>query len=188
MFNQKKVLTAIVISSVVATVAFSAIVVTSDSSDNNIQQPYTISMDDLGITEKEFISTMDAFGYGGIYVHGTDDGTVLADGFNTVNDGRFGYDKISNTHYVIYLDSLSVSLIVNGGGAAVSGAIGLLIGGPVGAAIGGAIGVAISTLINEYGIDYSNGIAVDVYFKNAIIIFGHMIWPGNPTFVNLRPQ
>jgi uncharacterized membrane protein len=94
----------------------------------------------------------------------------------TIDAGRFGLDKVSNTQYKLYLDTLSCSLLMNGGATVIGAAIGSLFAPPFGTVIGAAFGILLSSAIAEWGVDISNSIVVNIQLQGAVIVFGVIIY------------
>ncbi|MDD3141544.1 MAG: hypothetical protein PHX08_21625 [Lachnospiraceae bacterium] len=186
--NVKKILTiscVVAIATVMASLSM-ILPVENNSVSGEVNCEYTY--EELGITQEEMTTALDSIDYNSVVLTTDENGNIITNETNTLDNGRFGVDVLGLTVFRIYLDSYSVNLLISGSGTVVGAAVGAAIGGIAGAAVGGIVGTVLGATISEFGIDYSNGIIVDVELKNAVVIFNVLIAPGIPTITDVRSQ
>ena len=128
----------------------------------------------------------------------SENGIVNVEFAEQSRSGSFGAELHGHDLY-IYLDSVSVSMIMSGGAAAIGAAIGAAVGSVVpalGTVLGGAAGAIIlaaiegglTTAIME-GLDWQDGIVAIVKIMDSYSIFGFTFdFFCSPSLVDIRPQ
>lgn len=181
------------IMAVMLTVCFVSVYMMSPisfSSDADSETMISIDLNDLGITEQEMKDVLAELGSSAIYLISDDSGILKAEITEITEKGRLRVDTTYDG-LRIYLDSVSVAAIMSGGSAAVGAAIGSLIpvvGTVAGAVIFAIVAGAVTAAITE-GLNWSNGIVVNVKLVNHHILFGVDIpLPTTPKIAGVSSQ
>lgn len=152
---------------------------------------------EYGINYDDYVLIMSAIIGGSISIT-SENGIVNVEFAEQIRSGSFGAELHGHNLY-IYLDSVSVSMILSGGAAAIGAAIGAAVGSVVpvlGTVLGGAMGAIIlaaiegglTTAIME-GLDWQDGIVAIVKIMSSYSIFGFSFdFFCSPKLVDIRPQ
>jgi len=174
--NVKKILTISYIVAIATIIASLSVILPIENNYVSGEVNCEYTYEELGITQEKITTALNSIDYNSVVITIDENGNIITNETNTLDNSRFVVDVLGLTVFRIYLHSYSVNLLIIGSGTV------------VGSAVGGIVGTVLGATINEFGIDYSNGIIVDMEFKNAVMIFNVLIAPGIPTMTDVRSQ